>query len=213
MTRVLRDFSLVFLCLLLISVGACSREDREKREINKIFKNAIKEKQRPEMKKENIVEVFHKNKPLFIELKDRMLKNSKATQIAFGNPPGAHLINFKWIGKEKFSYEYVQQEFGIEGGWLKGMFDEMEKLGCGAIEKSYVDEDINPLLEYRPPRHEVLEFELEAGGFFGPDWTKGIAYYPYDYMPKTRENGFGGQWVFYQYFNKVEDNWYVFSRR
>ena len=111
------------------------------------------------------------------------------------------------------SYEYVQKEFGIKEGWLREMFDKMEKLGCGLLEESYIYEDIDPSSKYNPPRHEVLEFELESGGFFGPDWTKGIAYYPYSYMPKTQEDGHEGKWIFYQYFNKIEDNWYVFSRR
>jgi hypothetical protein len=212
MTHVLRGFLRVFSCLLLLSVGACSREDREKREINKLIKNAIKEKQRPEMKKERIIEVFQKNKPFFFDLKDQMLQNPKAKQIGFGHPPGAHLINLKWIGKEEFSYEGVEKKFGIKEKWLRTMFEKMKEIDCMLLQKSYVYEDVGPS-DYQPPRYESVEFVLEGGGFFGPDWTKGIAYYPHSYMPKTREDGYEGQWIFYNYLNKVEGDWFVFSRR
>lgn len=212
MTHTQKSFWLVIPCLLLLSFGGCSREDLDKWQSCKFLKKAIKEGQRPEMEKQRIVESFQKKKPVFVELRDRMLQNPKVTQISRLKPPGVNRVNYTNIGQGLFDYRGVEKKFGIKEEWLKEMFGKMDGIGCVFLQKSYVYEDSDPSI-YQGKKHEVLEFVLESGGFFGPDWTKGIAYYPYGYMPKTREDGYGGQWIFYKYFNKVEGDWYVYSRK
>lgn len=173
---------------------------------------ALAEERRPEMKKEDIIEIFNNNKELFIELKSQILKNPKATQISRLAPPGVNRINYNNVGQGLIDFKRVEKQFGIEESWLREMFRKMDRIGCEFLQKTYVYEDTAPS-QYQGKRFDVLEFIIEPGGIFGPDADKGIAFYTHSYIPETKEKGFQGEFIFYNYFDRIEGNWYVFSRR